>query len=329
MTAPVSIVIPVYNGRELLAELLESIGRQTIQPMEVLVVDNGSTDGAPEVARRAGANVIAMGRNAGFAAAVNRGIREARGEAIALINSDVRLETGWLDELWRCMQERYADFVTGTIVRAEGLPELLDGTYDLICRGGCAWRAGAGRPAGTDPEASQPIAICSATAALYRRALFAEVGNFEESFESYLEDVDFGLRCAIRGKRGFYSPAAVCRHRGSSTFGQWHPRVVRLMARNQVWLIARNYPAGLIVRWLWPILIAQLLWGALALRHGCGWAWLRGKVQGLRRVAKPDGNLQGIKSIVEESERRIWDLQVRTGFDTYWRIYFRLVGLPR
>src|SRR6202044_1100045 len=58
---------------------------------ELIVIDNGSTDGAPELARQRGARVIAMGRNAGFAAAVNRGIRESRAEWIAVLNSDVEL----------------------------------------------------------------------------------------------------------------------------------------------------------------------------------------------------------------------------------------------
>src|SRR5215469_18140499 len=95
---PMSItaIVPVWNGRELLARLLDSLDRQTEAPSEVLVVDNGSTDGAPELARERGARVISMGRNAGFAAAVNRGIRESRTEWVAVLNSDVELSPDYL-----------------------------------------------------------------------------------------------------------------------------------------------------------------------------------------------------------------------------------------
>ena len=75
----ISAIVPVWNGRDLLARLLDSLDAQTLRAAELLIVDNGSTDGAADVARAHGARVISMGRNAGFAAAVNRGIREASG----------------------------------------------------------------------------------------------------------------------------------------------------------------------------------------------------------------------------------------------------------
>src|SRR5207247_8385479 len=90
---PMSItaIVPVWNGRELLARLFDSLDAQTLRADEVIAVDNGSTDGAPDLAQKRGAHVIAMGRNAGFAAAVNRGIREARSHWIADLNCDVDL----------------------------------------------------------------------------------------------------------------------------------------------------------------------------------------------------------------------------------------------
>jgi GT2 family glycosyltransferase len=323
--APVSIVIPVHNGSELLCQLLASIGRQTVEPLEVIVVDNGSTDGAPEVACGMGARVIAMGCNAGFAAAVNRGIREARGDGIALVNSDVELDGRWLEVLWGGVGA--AGFATGKILQA-GSPDTLDGSYDLICRGGCAWRAGAGRSASMMAVAER-IRFCSATAVIYRASVFERVGLFAEEFDSYLEDMDFGLRCAAAGVDGWYLPEAVSRHHGSATFGRWSPRVVRLIARNQVFLIARQYPGKLIRRWLWQILVAQSLWGALALRHGCGWAYLRGKVEGVARfssVRRGSTQWAGLEPVIVESERQIRGLQSQSGFDEYWSWYFRLAG---
>lgn len=328
---PISVVIPVYNGRELLDKLLRSIGRQGAAPLEIIVVDNGSEDGAPDLARERGARVLAMGRNAGFAAAVNRGIREARGEAVALLNSDVELEPEWLDVLWQGMERTQADFGTGKIFRAES-DDILDGTFDLISRGACAWRAGSGKPDAPAFHAEREIRFCPATAAIYRKSVFCRIGFFEERFESYLEDVDLGLRSAAANLKGGYFPQAVSRHHGSATFGQWNPRVVRLMARNQVLLVARHYPPRVLRKWLRAVLAGHLIWGLVAARHGCGIAYLRGKFEGLRAFsqARSTAPANGItEEVILESERMIYDLQRKLGFDGYWEFYFLLAGEAR
>ena len=92
----ISAIVPVWNGRDLLARLLATLDLQSRPAAELLIVDNGSTDGAAELARARGARVIAMGRNAGFAAAVNRGIREAGHPLVAILNSDVELAPDYL-----------------------------------------------------------------------------------------------------------------------------------------------------------------------------------------------------------------------------------------
>jgi GT2 family glycosyltransferase len=326
---PISAVVPVYNGRELLEKLLQSVARQTAAPLEVIVVDNGSRDGAPDLARNYGARVVSMGRNAGFAAAVNHGIREARGEAVALLNSDVELEPEWLDALWEGMERTGVDFGAGKIFSV-GDDNILDGTFDLISRGGCAWRAGSGKRDVPVFHAEQEIRFCPATAAIYRSSVFRRIGYFEERFESYLEDVDLGLRSAAANLKGGYFPQAVCRHRGSATFGQWNPRVVRLIARNQVLLVARHYPPDLLRKWLRPVIAGHFLWGLVAARHGCGIAYLRGKLEGLRAFSPTrlpaTANSGIIEDAILESERTIYDLQRKLGFDGYWKFYFLLAG---
>jgi GT2 family glycosyltransferase len=311
----ITAVVPVWNGRDLLARLLDTVDAQTLRAAETIVVDNGSTDGAPELARERGARVIAMGRNAGFAAAVNRGIGEARSEWIAILNSDVELAPDYFATLIATP----AAFATGKILDARR-NGAIDGTFDLTCRGGTTWRAGSGRADG--PLWSKPRQIWSApwTAALYRADVFGKVGLLEERFESYLEDVDFGLRCATHGVRGAYVPQAVAWHRGSATLGRWHPDTVRRIARNQVWLAARHLPA----RCWWAVMVGQGLWGGVAARHGAAVAWARGVVEGLRGYremrmcsAEPETHLR-------ENERLIAQLQLAAGADLYWRLYLML-----
>jgi len=321
----ITAIVPVWNGRELLERLLASLEAQTEAAAELLVVDNGSTDGAPELARARGARVIPMGRNAGFAAAVNRGIRESRGEWIAVLNSDVELAPDYFAKLLAaCSADAW--FATGKILAAAS-DHRIDATFDLLCRGGAAWRVGNGRADASAFSFARPIWSAPWTAALFRAELFQRVGLLEESFESYLEDVDFGLRCAAQGLAGQYVPEALAWHRGSATLGRWHPETVRRIARNQLLLLARHYPQRLLVGWFWPIFVAQFLWGAVAVRHGAGFAWLRGEWQGLRRFFAARGqtlDAQVLNSVLSANERLIRSVQASTGFDIYWRLYFLL-----
>jgi GT2 family glycosyltransferase len=322
----IAAIVPVWNGRELVERLMASLERQTRPASEILVIDNGSTDGAPELARQLGARVIGMGRNAGFAAAVNRGIRESRAEWIAVLNSDVELAPDYFATLARAD----AWFATGRILSADS-PSQIDGAFDAVCRGGTAWRVGAGRPDGTYFRKSRRIACAPWTAALFRAELFGRVGLLEERFESYLEDVDFGMRCAARGLDGFYDSTAVAWHRGSATLGRWHRETVRRIARNQIFLLARHYPAGVCARWFWPIFCAHSLWGAVATRHGAGLAWLHGVAQGVRGFSTMRGaggamDAKVLGGLLVSGERTIREVQSSTGYDAYWRLYFLLTG---
>jgi len=254
----ITAIVPVWNGRELLERLFASLDSQTVPAAEVLVVDNGSTDGAAELARRRGARVIPMGRNAGFACALNRGIRESRSEWIAALNSDVELAPDYFAALRAAASAEGAWFATGKILAA-GSGNRMDGAFDLMCRGGCAWRAGSGREDGPAFSERRPIWSAPWTAALFRAELFQKTGLLEESFESYLEDVEFGLRCARHGCPGTYEPAALAWHRGSAALGRWHAETVRRISRNQVWLLARHYPSPLLRRYWLPILAARVI----------------------------------------------------------------------
>jgi GT2 family glycosyltransferase len=319
----ISAVVPVWNGREDLARLLASLSAQTWPAAELLIVDNGSTDGAPEMAESRGARVFRMGSNTGFARAVNHGIRQASGDWIAVLNSDVELAPGYFEQLTR----EDAWFATGKILRMAD-PSRIDGTFDLVCRGGTAWRAGSGQSDG--PQFASPRNVFSPpwTAAIFRAELFRKAGLLDESFESYLEDVDFGLRCAALGLRGRYVPEAIAWHRGSGSLGRWHSDTVRRIARNQLFLLARHYPRTALLRFFWPILVAQALWGAVALRHGTGIAWLRGKLQGLAEFqahrGRPETFDSGLLEHLVQSERAMRKFQQEGKADSYWSLYFLL-----
>jgi len=325
----VAAVVPHWNRRDLLQTLLANLAQQARPFDEVIVVDNGSTDDSAAVAERAGARVIRLGSNFGFAAAVNRGIESTTADWIAILNNDVTLAPDWLSTLLARIEkdaENESDwFATGKTLSAHERNRI-DGTFDAISRGACSYRCGSGKPDGPFWNQPRRIRMAPMTAALFQRRLFEEIGSLDEGFESYLEDVDFGIRCAIHERWGVYVPTAIAYHQGSSTWGQWNKYAVRLIARNQVLLTAKHF--GGLARW--PIVAGQLLWGFVALCHGCAGAYLQGKMAGMRDARTlPSQKLasgNSVEAFVRESEKTILEIQRQTGFDRYWRAYFWLQG---
>ena len=323
--ARVAAVIPTWNRRDLLSTLLENLNAQFRRFEEIIVVDNGSVDDSADLAHRAGAKVLRLGQNLGFASAINRGLAEANADWVAILNNDVTLEPDWLAKLLAAAELEGAWFATGKILQA-GDPRLVDGTFDEISRGACANRCGFGRLDGPAWNRPRRIRFAPMTAAIFRKQLFHDLGDLDETFGSYMEDIDFGLRCALAGREGCYVPDAVAYHRGSATLGEWNKDTVWRIARNQVLLSAKHFHG----QSRWPSVAGQLLWGLLALRHGRGLAFIRGKLAGFRdarRLRPPTPNEQttrDLSRVLDSSEATILELGRETGFDRYWRAYFWL-----
>jgi GT2 family glycosyltransferase len=321
----VAAIIPHWNRRDLLEPLFASLRAQTRPFHQIILIDNGSTDDSADLAERLGATVLRQDQNLGFAAAVNRGLESTAADWIAILNNDVTLAPDWLDQLLTKTGE--AGFATGKILNASD-HSLIDGAYDEISRGACAWRCGAGKP--DAPVWNQPrqIRMAPMTAAIFRKTLFDQLGPLDETFGSYLEDVDFGIRCAVAGHPGAYIPTAVAYHRGSSTWGAWNKDTVKQISRNQILLTIKHFNGES----RWPIVVGQVLWGMVALRHFQGVSYLRGKISGWKTAralyrGTTEISEDRISRFAEASEREIFALQQQTGFDWYWRAYFWL--LPR
>jgi GT2 family glycosyltransferase len=311
----VAAVIPHWNRADLLPPLLENLRQQTRPFDHIVIVDNGSTDNSASLAQQLQADVLSLPHNLGFAAAVNRGIQHAADAThIAILNNDVTLDPRWLQHLLAAD----TPFATGKILSARD-PKIIDGTWDEISRAACALRCGAGSPDAPIWNTRRPIAMTSMTACLIRRDVFDRIGLLDERFVSYLEDVDFGLRCVRAGLSGTYEPRAVAHHLGSSTWGKWNPDTVRKLSRNQVLLIAKHFRG----QPRWPILAGQLLWGGVALRHGCAWAWLQGKLGslGIARSVEGAPAQRQFSEFLNNSEGQILSIQQQTGWETYWRVY--------
>lgn len=286
----ISVIIPNWNGKHFLSGCLDSLLKQTYEPIETIVVDNGSHDGSAEFIEKQYPSVrlIKFPHNTGFSVAVNAGIRAARGDYIALLNNDTIVDANWLKEMVRPLQEDKEIGSAGCKMLAYDNPSLLDGAGDGYRRGGLPGRIGHREMDLGQFDQTRPILGACGGAALYRRSMLDDIGLFDEDYFAYLEDVDIALRAQTRGYPSIYVPSAIMYHLGCGTTGSgYSPLVVKLSAQNNWNTIVKNIPLPLLIKFLPQILYWQLYYFAVVIvRGGQIIPWLQGTGNALKLLPK-------------------------------------------
>jgi GT2 family glycosyltransferase len=255
--AVVSVVIPNWNGRRWLPGCLAALAAQERPADQVIVVDNGSTDGSVEylAASHPDVFVIRLEWNTGFAHAANVGVRAARSELVALINTDVELAPDWVGRMERRLASDGGAASVACKMLSLDRPSVVYDAGDVLRRdGACEQRGRFERDDGSWDEAGSVFGAC-AGAALYRREALLAVGGFDERYFAYLEDVDLALRLRLAGWGCLYEPA-VALHAGEGSSHQLSGTHVYLVARNTMLLVAKAFP----VAWLPFVAYRQASW---------------------------------------------------------------------
>lgn len=207
-----TVVIPSWNRKELLRNCLNSLKSQTVA-CRILVVDNGSTDSTQEMLRRDFPEIgcIRLPRNLGFSRAVNKGIRSCRTEFVGLLNNDTEADSRWVEVGLRAFRDypRYFFFASHMLRYFDRTR--LDSAGDCYGRTGLPEKRGLGGSADRF-RANEPVLGASAGAAFYRKALFEEIGLFDEDYFLYLEDVDLSLRAQLAARPCLYLADATVYH---------------------------------------------------------------------------------------------------------------------
>jgi GT2 family glycosyltransferase len=285
VTPLVTVTLVTFNGVRWLRGCITSLRAQAGADYELLVLDNGSTDGTVECLGDLGVQVERSTRNLGFAAGHNRLIEQAQGEFVCLLNQDIELDAGFLREAVRAFADRpRVAAVQGRLLQLFAPAQrtrVIDTTGLVMHRDRRCVSRGQGQPDGPRFQTPGPVWGADGPAPVYRRAALLDArlprtgGGWEvldEDFGSYKEDVDLAWRLRLLGWTAWYAPDAVAWH-GRSSGGTGEASALELARRyrsiaasvkvpswrNQRLMQLKNEPIGSFLRDLPWILRRELL----------------------------------------------------------------------
>ncbi|MDY4126380.1 MAG: glycosyltransferase family 2 protein [Lachnospiraceae bacterium] len=292
-----SVVIPNYNGIRYLKNCLLSLQKCEGEDFEVIVVDNGSTDGSDLLPDSLKLNVrlIKLNENTGFAHAVNVGIREAKGEYVILLNNDTEVESGFVRKLTEALKKNRKAFSASAMMVDMNNREVLDGAGDYYCALGWAFAYGKGKKTEECDKGRKIFSSC-AGACIYDKAKLEITGLFDELHFAYLEDVDLGYRSRIAGFDNIYEPAAVVYHAGSGFSGsRYNEFKIKLSSRNSVYLILKNMPILQLIINLPFIVLGYLIKTLFFVLKGYGKVYLKGLLDGFKLYFSKEGHKNKVR----------------------------------
>ncbi len=310
MKPTVSVVIVNWNSGDLLKECLSRIVNQTYPPTHIFVVDNGSTDGSVNhVNLFERVTLLPLKTNTGFAAANNRAIELCVTDYIALINPDAFADLNWLKQLVLAAIDNPTIAAFGSQQLIFGQPNVLDGTGDIYHISGLVWRDGYGRLQNEFDTLPKEIFSPCAGAALYVREAIQNIGNFDEDFFCYVEDVDLGFRLRIAGYQSIYVPSAIVHHVGSATTGG-HRSLFSVYHghRNLVWAYVKNMPTFL----FWTLLPLHIILNIASIFYfsitGNSKIILKAKYDAIKGLPKMLKKRRSVQKIRKVSIKEIWNI---------------------
>lgn len=226
-----SIIIPTYNGLDLLRRCVEAIRAHTATPYEIIVVDNASQDGTDAFCRLEKITFISLPDNRGFPSACNLGLQLARGDELLLLNNDVTVSEGWLNNLKAVLYSAPDIGIVGPVTNYASGPQQVKTHYEGLAEfHEAAKRANIPNPFKWK-ETRRLIGLCF----LLKREVLEAVGLLDERFSpGHYEDDDYCLRARMQGYRLLIAGDCLVHHEGSASFKEvYHSGWQELVERNR------------------------------------------------------------------------------------------------
>jgi GT2 family glycosyltransferase len=334
----VSAIIVAYGAEPWLEDAVAKCLASTAVDVEVVVVDNGCTDGATDRLRSTpGVIVVDAGGNSGFAGGCDIGVARSHHEVVALVNPDALVEPGALAALAEVARRPSVGIATASI-RLADRPELLNSAGNEIHPSGVSWSGSFEEPAASR-AAERRVMAASGCACALRREVWDALGGFDERFFAYYEDADLSLRCHQLGLDVVFCPAAVVHHRYE--FAR-RPEKFELLERNRLMMVLSCYATRTLLVLAPMLLTVEIGLVAMAVKEGwwhqklAGWRWLWSH---RREVAARRAEVQRSRRVGDESYAALfsddllpgnlpppaWFRPVNQVLRFYWRIARRLL----
>jgi GT2 family glycosyltransferase len=296
----VSIIIPHFNGKEVLTNCLNSIVRNGFKDYEIIVVDNGSTDGSQDLIRNEFKNVALIENevNKGYAGGCNSGISKSEGKYILFLNNDVEVAENFLEEMYIAIDsDEHVGLVQPKLLSMQKKTHFdysggAGGEIDIF---GFPFARGRvfvelEKDESQYDDMTNEIFWASGTAVLVRKSLLDIIGFFDEDFFAHMEEIDLNWRAQLVGYKSIVTLNTFLYHYSGYTLPAENPRKMYLNHRNNLIMILKNY-SFLTLLWVFPI---RLLLELIALTYAIvsrNKNWAIGVINGVFFVFKNFGSI--------------------------------------
>lgn len=308
-----SILILFWQSEQYLQRCLQSLGAQTFQEFEVILLNNGASQPPDPLLINTFQDLsikqVYSETNLGFAGGNNLAAKSATGEYLVLLNGDAFPETNWLMTLHQAALNHPGHCFASRLLQSDN-PEVLDGEWNVYHASGLAWRKNHNQSAAKNATISRYVMSACAAASAYPRSAFEQVGGFDKDFFAYMEDLDLDMRLQLAGYPFLYLPQAMVHHIGSGSTGYRSDFATYYGQRNLIWAFVKNMPGFLFYLLLPAHVFFNLLYLIAGLFMPSGEALFRGKrdaLRGLPEILKKRRSVQSARKISPLQFARLLD----------------------
>lgn len=286
------IIIPHFNKLSLLKECIDHLMLQSSDDFDVMIVDNGSTDGSVEYIQSLSSSdsrfhFIFFNDNMGFAYAVNKGILYSIKNGYKyslLLNNDAYVENDFVKNIEKRIKSSSKLFAVSSLMLSYKDREAIDSFGDYYTILGWSFQGHLAENVKNLSVDEKPFSAC-AGASIYSNSILDEIGLFDENFFAYLEDIDISYRARLYNYKISTCKDAVCYHLGSQTSGSKYNKFkVRLSSRNNIYLIYKNMPNLQIAINFIPLFVGTFIKFVFFIFRGFGFDYISGIIDGFKNL---------------------------------------------
>jgi len=256
----ISVIILNWNGKEFIKTCLDSVFKTKYPNYEVIVVDNGSTDGSVEFIKSKYSKVklIRNRKNLGYAKGNNIGIKSSKGKYLVALSNDTKVDPNWLKELVRVAESDNSIGICASKQLYFDRPCIINSTGIVVFKDGTARNRGLGEKDEGRYDKIEEVFGAPGASTFFRREMLNKIGLFDSDYFSYQEEFDLAWRARLCGWKCVYVPNALVYHRVGATSRRYPNIAAYYMHRNRLWTIVKNFSLSSIVIYLPYIFLYEL-----------------------------------------------------------------------